>query len=126
MVRIVADENMRRLFGPNWREILFRLRHEYRYQIEELPVYMRGASDNHIVDFIISNGYDGIITEDTDFFETHRSNLLWRLINSNKIVLVVRRVNPTMRRGEVRIYRYAKDFTGKARKEEITRLVIDY
>lgn len=126
MARILADENMGRLFGPNWQKILFRLSHEYGYQIDELPTYMRSAEDEYIVDFIIRNGYDGIITEDTDFFETHRSNLLWRLINNNKIVLVVRRVNPTMHRGEVRIYRYTKDFMGNAKKEEIIRLVIDY
>jgi len=123
--KILVDENMMRIFSPNWSPVLRRLE-ELGYIVEKIPSYMCGASDKELVDFVISRGYDGIITEDTDFFETHRSNLLWKLTNSGKVVLTVRRVNPTMSRGEVRVYIYMRDWNGNVKKEELFRLVIDY
>ena len=117
---ILADENMSRLFAPQWSMVREKL-HREGYVLEEMPYHWKGKSDDEIVQYIINFGYDGIITEDTDFFQTHRSSLLNRLLNRGKEVLVVRRVNPNSPRGEVRVYRYTP-----YGKEELFRVITKY
>lgn len=118
--KILADENMTRLFSPNWEEILRELE-AMGYHIKRFPSHLRGAPDEDVIDYILTNNFDGIITEDTDFYETHRSNLYWKLINKGKMVLVVKRVNPNSPRGEVRIYEHTR-----SGKREILRRTIKY
>ena len=121
MKTILVDENMSRIFSPKWRKVASELK-TMGYHLVSMPQRYLGVgySDKDIAEMVIKD-YDGILTEDTDFFETHRSNLLNRLVSAGKEVLVVRRVNPNDPYGEVRVYRYT--LFGK---EELFRVVINY
>jgi len=119
-LKILVDENLSRLFSPKWERVRRELE-SWGYQLVEMPSYLRGASDEEIVRHVIGNRYDGLITEDRDFVETHRSKLYWKLINNGKVLLTIRRVNPNSTRGMVIVFRY-----NKYGKTELFRLVIDY
>ncbi len=118
--QILVDENMMRIFSRKWLSVREELE-KRGYHLLGFPAELKGESDRSIIQYVIKCGLDGLITEDTDYFETHRSNLLWGLLDNGKILLAVRRVNPNMPRGEVRVYEYTR-----YGKTELFRLVIDY
>lgn len=106
MHRLLVDENAMRLFtDSNWiklREIL----ESYGFVFYELPRWLYGRPDSELVDFIIRNELDGIITEDHDFVESNRYTLFHELTKNNKEIYLVQRVPSTAEKYELRVYRY--------------------
>ena len=119
--RILADENMNRIFSKSWKHIRNQLLSK-GYIIYQFPKNLsgKGISDPEVLNLVIQK-YDGIITEDRDFIESHRSSFLQELvITHKKIVLYVQRAPPTAERYEVRIFEY-KEKNGCIEKREILR-----
>jgi len=109
-----------RLFSGNWSKIKEKLE-TLGYYFERFPEKLRGRGirDDEVINYIFRRGYDGIITEDKDFVETHRTDLEYRLINRGKIILLVERVPSTSTEYEVRIYEYSKSGKKEVLREHI-------
>ncbi len=104
-MKILIDENSRRLkFDPKWSTLSWKLT-RLGYELVDLPRSYHGSPDWTIVN-LVKRQYDGIITEDRDFVETHRSNLYHQLINAGKVILLVQRVPSTSSNYEFRVYEY--------------------
>ena len=128
MVGVLADENMMRLFSDKWKHIKDRLI-AMGYLIYRLPDYLLGKAitDKRIIEYIKTMDFDGIITEDRDFVETHRSPLLWDMAKSGKIVLLVIRNPSSASRYEVIIEEYKPMIVAgklQVRKKEILREIV--
>ena len=115
-MRILIDENAMRLkTDRKWVKLAQKLA-GMGYRLVDLPRDFYGASDLDIVN-LVRLQYDGIITEDRDFVESHRSKLYHKIINHGKVILLVQRVPSTSPSYEFRVYKY--DQFGK---KEILRI----